>query len=223
MVVRFPAAEHGTAVTDREWKVLHQDEHLIVLDKPSGLLSVPGRGADKYDSLAVQVADDFPGARNVHRLDRDTSGVIVMACDAAAHRELSRQFEQRETDKRYIAIAAGVVIEEAGKIELPLRKDFDHPPRHMVDVQLGKLALSHWQVEARYADSTRLSLIPQTGRSHQLRVHLQAIGHPILGDPLYAPAETQAAANRLMLHAIELEITHPASGERIRFVAPAPF
>nr|WP_315858807.1 RluA family pseudouridine synthase [Blastopirellula sediminis] len=223
MVVRFAAAEHGTALVTRDWKVLHLDEHLIVLDKPSGMLSVPGRGDDKYDSLAVQVAADFPGARNVHRLDRDTSGVIVMARDAETHRQLSRQFEQRETDKRYVAIVAGTILAESGRIELPLRKDFDHPPRHMVDQELGKPAVTDWEVEARYEDSTRLSLIPQTGRSHQLRVHLQAIGHPILGDPLYAPEELQTAANRLMLHAIELEITHPTSGQRMRFVAAAPF
>lgn len=210
-------------MADRDWKVLHLDERLIVLDKPSGMLSVPGRGDEKYDSLAVQVAEDFPGARNVHRLDRDTSGVIVMARDVDTHRELSRQFEQRETAKRYVAIVAGVITEPAGRIELPLRKDFDRPPRHMVDPQQGKPAVTDWQVEARYANSTRLALIPQTGRSHQLRVHLQAIGHPILGDPLYAPESLQAAAPRLMLHALELEITDPSSGERIRFVAQTPF
>ncbi|TWT38451.1 RluA family pseudouridine synthase [Blastopirellula retiformator] len=207
----------------RAWKVLHLDEQLIVLDKPSGLLSVPGRGDDKYDSLAVQVAADYPGARNVHRLDRDTSGVIVMAFDAETHRQLSRQFEQRETSKRYVAIVAGQVADDSGRIELPLRKDFDHPPRHMVDPELGKPAITDWQIETWLKDATRLALIPQTGRSHQLRVHLQAIGHPILGDPLYSPPEIKAAAPRLMLHAQELEITHPASGKRMRFTAPAPF
>lgn len=210
-------------MADRRWKLLYLDERLIVLDKPSGLLSVPGRGPDKYDSLAVQVEADFPGARNVHRLDRDTSGVIIMARDAETHRHLSRQFERRETDKRYIAVVAGAVAAETGRIDLPLRKDLEHPPRHRVDRQQGKPAVTDWQVVERREDSTRLALCPQTGRSHQLRVHLQAIGHPIWGDPLYADEVALAAADRLMLHAQELEVTHPSDERRIRFVAPSPF
>ena len=206
--------------------VLHADDRLVVLDKPAGLLSVPGIGPENQDCLARRVEERFAGARIVHRLDRDTSGVIVMALDADAHRELSRQFEQREVTKRYVAVAAGRVDSDKSEIDLPLRKDLDPPtsgPRHIVDHRLGRPARTSYRVLERHADRTRLELRPLTGRSHQLRVHLSAIDHAILGDDLYAPPEVVAMSNRLLLHAESLSIVHPSSGDPMTFHSPCPF
>ena len=195
----------------------------MVLEKPPGLLSVPGIGPENHACLARRAARECPGARIVHRLDRETSGVIVMALDAQSHRALSRQFEQRQVEKRYATVVAGLVEADEGQIDLPLRKDLDHPPRHMVDPDLGRPALTHYRVTARGGDRTRLELRPRTGRSHQLRVHVMAIGHPILGDDLYAPPEVVALAARLLLHAEALTLTHPATGARMTFESPCPF
>ena len=206
--------------------VLYEDDHLIVLDKPPGLLSVPGIGPDKQDCLARRVEARFAGARIVHRLDRETSGVIVMALDAESHRELSRQFEQRVVEKCYIAVVAGVVGADDAEIDLPLRKDLNPPrpgPRHIVDHVHGRPALTRYRVLRRDADRTRMELLPRTGRSHQLRVHLDAVGHPILGDDLYAPPEVVAMADRLLLHAEALSIMHPRTGKRLDFTSPCPF
>ena len=206
--------------------VIYRDEHVIVLDKPAGLLSVPGIGPEKQDCLARRVEVRFAGARIVHRLDRETSGVIVMAMNAGSHRELSRQFEQRLVEKCYIAVVAGVVVDDDGEIDLPLRKDLNPPrpgPRHIVDHVHGRPALTRYRVLRRDADRTHMELRPQTGRSHQLRVHLDAIGHPILGDDLYAPPEIVAMADRLLLHARAMSITHPATGQRLDFESPCPF
>jgi tRNA pseudouridine32 synthase/23S rRNA pseudouridine746 synthase len=162
----------------------------------------------------------------VHRLDRETSGLIAMALDADTHRHLSRQFERREVDKCYIAVVAGLVERAEGEIALPLRKDLDPPtpgPRHIVDHEQGRPALTRYRVVARDHDRTRLELRPLTGRSHQLRVHLNAIGHPILGDDLYAPPNVVAMADRLLLHAQTLSLTHPTTNERLTFEAPCPF
>ncbi len=203
--------------------VLHHDGFLLVLDKPSGLLAVPGRGPDKQDCLALRAQAQYPTVRVVHRLDRDTSGVFVMALDADSQRNLSRQFEMRQVAKTYRAIVAGVVCNDQGCIDLPLRKDFNHPPRHMVDLLMGKPAETHWRVLQRGSDRTWLELLPTTGRSHQLRVHLRHIGHPILGDPLYAPAESLAMANRLLLHAGRICLRHPTTEAMLSFESPCPF
>lgn len=205
--------------------ILHHDERLIVLNKPSGLLPVPGIGEEKRDCLAVRVADAFPGARIVHRLDRDTSGVIIMAFDAEAHRELSRQFHDREVQKTYIAVVAGVVAEDEGEIDLPMRKDMDpaNAPRQVIDHEQGRRAITRWRVLERGDDSTRLELRPITGRSHQLRLHLKELGHPILGDDLYAPPEVLKRADRLMLHASSLSIVHPSNAAPMTFTSEAPF
>ena len=149
--------------------VLYRDDHLLVLDKPSGLLAVPGRGADKQDCLSARAQAIYPAARVVHRLDRDTSGVFVMALDVEAQRAIGRQFEDRQVEKTYHAVVAGVVAEDFGRIELPLRKDFDHPPRHMVDLGLGRSAETEWRVLQRGDDRTRLELHPRTGRSQKAR------------------------------------------------------
>lgn len=209
--------------------VIHVDEHLIVLDKPAGLLSVPGIGAENADCLALRVQGLYADARIVHRLDQATSGVIVMARGVANLRELSRQFEAREVDKRYVAIVAGLVDAEEGEIALPLRKDMERKSRHIVDHELGKPALTRWRVLDRDAAlmRTRLELQPLTGRSHQLRVHLAEIGHPIVGDQFYAPAEVAGAAPRLLLHAAALTIAMPARPGAApmsrTFVSQAPF
>lgn len=204
--------------------VLYDDDRIAVLVKPAGLLSVPGRGPDNQDCLARRAARRFPGARIVHRLDRDTSGVVVMGLDAEAHRELSRQFEARRVEKRYTAVVAGPVAADGGDIDLPMRKDMDAAgPRHIVDHEHGRAALTHYRVLHRDTDRTRLQLRPVTGRSHQLRVHLSRIDHPILGDDIYAPPEIAAMTDRLMLHAEALTLTHPATGEVMTFEAPCSF
>jgi tRNA pseudouridine32 synthase/23S rRNA pseudouridine746 synthase len=209
-----------------DFDVIHRDDRLLVLDKPAGLLSVPGIGPANQDCLAGRAAAAYPGARIVHRLDRETSGVIALALDADTHRHVSRQFERREVDKAYVAVVAGLVERDEGEIALPLRKDLDPPapgPRHIVDHEQGRPALTRYRVLARDHDRTRLRLQPLTGRSHQLRVHLEAIGHAVLGDDLYAPPEIVAMADRLLLHAQMLALTHPETGDRMTFEAPCPF
>lgn len=207
--------------------ILHRDDRLIVLNKPHGLLSVPGIGAGKQDCLASRVQRHHPEARIVHRLDRDTSGVIVMAFDAEAHRELSRQFHDREVEKRYTAIVAGHVRTDAGRIDLPIRKDMDpaNKPRQLIDHDDGRPSITDYTVIERLDNPqrTRLDLKPITGRSHQLRLHLKEIGHPILGDDLYAPAEVLVLSDRLLLHARTLWLVHPGTAAPMRWEAPCPF
>ncbi len=204
-------------------EVLHSDRHILLVNKPHDLLSVPGRGADNQDCLLHRLQPRFPTARIVHRLDCATSGVMVLALDADSHRHLSRQFQERQTDKRYLARVFGQPAQDAGQVALPLRCDWDNRPRQIVDHQQGKKALTHWRVLEREPHSARVELLPVTGRSHQLRVHMQQLGHPILGDRFYAHEQALAAAERLLLHAEYLEISHPASGQRLGVHAPCPF
>jgi len=205
------------------WRLIHHDPRFLVVDKPTGLLSVPGIGPEKADCLASRVAAAHPGARIVHRLDRDTSGVIVMALDAEAHRNLSIQFQDRQVDKLYEALVIGTPTRHGGVIDLPIRKDMVNTPLQVVDHEQGRPAVTHWRVIAREPDRSRILLKPITGRSHQLRLHLQVLGHPILGDDLYAPPKVVAMAPRLCLHARRLAIAHPTTGARMRFDSPAPF
>lgn len=202
--------------------ILHEDEQVICVDKPSGLLSVPGRGPHLADCLIARVQAAFPTALLVHRLDRDTSGVMVFALTPHAQRTLSSQFENRQTKKTYIARVYGVVQDDKGTVDLPLIVDWPNRPRQMVDHENGKPAVTDWRVLKRGNGETRLRLMPRTGRSHQLRVHCLAMGHPILGDPFYATGD---AANhpRLMLHSEELRFNHPDGGRGIRVVAKSPF
>lgn len=204
--------------------VLYADEHLVVLDKPAGLLAVPGRGADKQDCLSARAQQVFPDAHIVHRLDMATSGLFLMARGPRVQRALSMAFAGREVAKRYVALVAGR-MEGQGAIGLPLVADWPNRPRQKVDALNGKPSRTLWRVMAydTASDTTRVELEPVTGRSHQLRVHLQAIGHPILGDALYAPPAVQDRAARLMLHATRLELAHPATGEPLGFVSAAPF
>ncbi|MEZ3416153.1 bifunctional tRNA pseudouridine(32) synthase/23S rRNA pseudouridine(746) synthase RluA [Pantoea dispersa] len=204
--------------------ILYQDEHIMVVNKPSGLLSVPGRLEEHKDSVMTRIQRDFPQAESVHRLDMATSGVIVVALTKAAERELKRQFREREPAKQYVARVWGHPAAEQGMIDLPLICDWPNRPKQMVSVELGKPAQTEYQVLAYDTDnSARVQLKPITGRSHQLRVHLLALGHPILGDRFYAHPEALAMAPRLQLHAESLTITHPAFGNSMTFRQPADF
>jgi tRNA pseudouridine32 synthase/23S rRNA pseudouridine746 synthase len=204
-------------------RTLYHDARLTAIDKPAGMPAVPGRGPEKQDCLLARLHETLPATRVVHRLDWATSGVIMFALDPEAQRELSRQFEAREVEKRYVAIVRGEPLDDAGLIDLPLRKDFDRPPRHCVDRVHGRPARTEWRVLQRCGDRTRLALTPLTGRSHQLRLHLATIGHPILGDALYADEATQALAPRLLLHAESLSFCHPDDARRVTVSAPCPF
>jgi tRNA pseudouridine32 synthase/23S rRNA pseudouridine746 synthase len=199
---------------------VHIDDHLIVLDKPAGLLAVPGR--TEPDCLAARAVARWPGARVVHRLDQPTSGLFVMARDALSQRRLGDAFAARQVDKRYTAVVRGLLADDAGEIDLPLAADWPNRPRQQVDPAHGRPALTRWQVLSRdtEAGTTRMRLTPVTGRTHQLRVHLQAIGHPIVGDALYGPAD---GAPRLMLHADALDLPHPGSGQRLALCSVVPF
>lgn len=204
--------------TDPWLHVLYQDQHLIVVNKPSGLLSVPGRALEHRDSIMTRIQADFPAAESVHRLDMATSGVIAVALNKAAERELKRQFREREPKKTYIARVWGWMAHDEGVIDLPLICDWPNRPKQKVCFEEGKPAQTAYQVLARDSDgTTRVKLMPITGRSHQLRVHLLAQGHPILGDGFYAHPEAKAMAPRLLLHAQELCITHPAFGTPMHF------
>jgi tRNA pseudouridine32 synthase/23S rRNA pseudouridine746 synthase len=204
--------------------VLHQEDAFLIVSKPDGLLSVPGRGAQHADCLESRLRENYPAARIVHRLDMSTSGVMVLAQTTEAHKNLSLQFEQRQTAKTYIARVYGHMTEEQGEITLPLIKDWPNRPKQMIDSVNGKASHTIWQVIAREAGNiTRVRLTPLTGRTHQLRVHLQNLGFPILGDDLYATPTALAAASRLQLHAETLEFNHPLSGVRCKFTDPCPF
>jgi tRNA pseudouridine32 synthase/23S rRNA pseudouridine746 synthase len=212
---------------------LHEDEHLLVLQKPSGLLSVPGRGPDKQDCLSKRVQDRYPEALIVHRLDQDTSGLLLMARGIEAQRRLSKLFETRQVKKRYVAVVAGQpsqsqaaeLPDEDGwrAIDGPILLDWERRPLHIIHPD-GKASRSRWRaLQSSHSDSFSASLIelePVTGRTHQLRVHLQSIGHPMLGDSLYAPPDIKALSPRLLLHAQELAFVHPFTEQALAFKAP---
>ena len=202
--------------------VLYEDHQILVVEKPAGLLSVPGKGDHLADCLIARLAEAWPQVLLVHRLDRDTSGVMVFALTPHAQRHLGAQFEARSTRKTYIAWLSGILEPRKGTVDLPLIVDWPNRPRQMVDPVNGKPAVTDWHVTKTTASETRVRLMPRTGRSHQLRVHMLALGHPILGDPLYAP-DTVDAHPRMMLHSEELRLKHPESGEGMSFRAKAPF
>lgn len=202
--------------------ILHDDHEVLLVEKPSGLLSVPGKGPALADCLLTRVQAAFPMALLVHRLDRDTSGVMIFALTPHAQRHLGLQFEKRQTRKTYVARVAGLMPEKTGTVDLPLIVDWPHRPRQMVDHANGKQALTDWRVMRASEAETRVRLMPRTGRSHQLRVHMLAIGHPILGDPFYA-AGAAADYPRLMLHSETLQFRHPDGGKGMRITAKCPF
>lgn len=208
--------------------VIYSDDSIVVVDKPAGMLSVPGRGEDKQDCATARVKAVFPSIPDnpsVHRLDMDTSGVLVMAKDDAAKSSISRQFELRQTRKEYIALVEGVVRQDEGTIDLPLRLDVDDRPRQIVDEEHGKKAVTRFErIAVEIVDGrpvTRIRFAPLTGRTHQIRVHAAyGLGHPVVGDRLYGE---RLPGQRLCLHAGTLEFTHPATGTRVSFSSPCPF
>jgi tRNA pseudouridine32 synthase/23S rRNA pseudouridine746 synthase len=218
-----PAPFHYAPPTDPHLTVLHRDDDLLVLSKPSGLLTVPGKEAALADCLETRARDADPEALLVHRLDRDTSGIVLMARNRKAQRHLGLQFERRMTQKIYIARVWGRVMGESGCVDAALSCDWPNRPQQMIDNENGRPAQTEWNVMDREAMSTRLMLRPLTGRSHQLRVHMLSLGHPVLGDNFYAHDEALKAADRLQLHAAELTIRHPADGRFCTFHDPCPF
>lgn len=203
-------------------EILHHDAQILAVNKPAGLLSVPGRGEHLADCLLARVQLAFPEALLVHRLDRDTSGVMVFALTPHAQRHLSMQFEKRSTRKVYVARVTGRLEPKAGTVDLPLIVDWPNRPRQMVCHETGKPAVTDWRVMKYGEGETRVRLTPKTGRSHQLRVHMLSLGHAILGDPLYAEGAARDFP-RMMLHSEELRIKHPDSEQSMKFRAKAPF
>lgn len=201
--------------------ILHHDHELLVLDKPAGLLSVPGKGEHLADCLIARAQARFPSALLVHRLDRDTSGVIVFAMTPNAQRHLGLQFEKRATKKFYVARVAGRLEPRGGEVDAPIRVDWPNRPLQMI-AEDGRPAQTGWRVQRYDEGETRVRLMPKTGRSHQLRLHMKHIGHPILGDPLYYP-ESTGTYPRLMLHSEELRLRHPDGGAQMVFRSKAPF
>ncbi|MCG6902057.1 MAG: RluA family pseudouridine synthase [Rhodobacter sp.] len=210
------------APPDTPLQVIHADHQLLLVDKPPGLLSVPGKGAHLADCLLARVQAAYPEALLVHRLDRDTSGVMVFALSPSAQRHLGLQFEKRQTRKTYVARVWGRLEPKTGTVDLPLIVDWPNRPLQMVDHENGKPAQTDWRVLRFEADATRVRLTPLTGRSHQLRVHMRALGHPILGDPFYATGPARDAP-RLMLHSESLRLRHPDGGVGMTFKAKLPF
>ncbi len=210
-------------VNETELPLVAEDAAFFVLDKPAGLLAVPGRGEDKQDCLSSRVQQLDPHALVVHRLDMATSGLLLMARHPEAQRRLSLAFAERQVYKRYVAVVQGHIAKPTtedgwGLIDLPIAADWPNRPLRVIDPLQGKPSQTRWRVQSHGPDTTRVLLEPITGRSHQLRVHLKALGHPIVGDALYGQA-----AERLYLHAAELAFAHPVSGEWLSFSSPAPF
>jgi tRNA pseudouridine32 synthase/23S rRNA pseudouridine746 synthase len=203
--------------------LLFHDSDIIIVDKNADLLSVPGRGPDKLDSVFHRLTLQFDEVHIVHRLDMATSGIMVFARHKNALRHLQQQFQHRQTEKSYQAILAGRLTPSSGAINLPMRCDWPNRPQQIVCYDFGKKSLTRWRVMEYLDQTTRVELMPITGRSHQLRVHCNTLGHPILGDNLYGTTESQAATKHLCLHAQSLTFTHPSSGERLTFTSPSPF
>lgn len=205
--------------------LIHRDEHFIVINKPAGLLSVPGKG-DLTDCVLARLLAEEPNTLLIHRLDRDTSGILVFALNKAAQSHISKQFQNRQTEKQYHALVGGVLIGE-GSVDVPVNYDPTRPPLHIADPAYHKPALTHWQALESFDINgqavTRVKLMPITGRSHQLRVHMQYLGHAIVGDALYASEVVQQLMPRLCLHAEQLSFLHPVTGEALNFFCPAPF
>ncbi len=210
------------APPDSPLDVVHVDDHLLVLNKPSGLLSVPGKGAHLADCLLSRAQAAFPQALLIHRLDRDTSGLMVFALTPLAQKHVGQQFERRGVKKTYVARVWGHLEPRDGTVDAPLIVDWPNRPLQKICLETGKVAVTDWKVLRHGADESRVRLMPRTGRSHQLRVHMLSLGHPILGDPFYATGQARDFP-RLMLHAEELRLRHPDGGKGVRFTAKTPF
>ncbi|MFU8763100.1 MAG: pseudouridine synthase [Haliea sp.] len=204
-------------------RILYQDAHLLLVRKPHLLLSVPGRHRLNKDCLVTRLQQDYPGASMVHRLDLDTSGIMVVPLDKPTHAHISRQFQERLVYKQYEAVVWGVVEADSGEINLPIVCDWERRPLQKICHDTGREAITWFEVLERGQDRTRLQLTPQTGRSHQLRIHCREMGHPILGCDMYAHPAALALSPRLLLHATELGFTHPATGAWLQEACPADF
>ncbi|MFK5997228.1 MAG: pseudouridine synthase [Rhodobacterales bacterium] len=211
------------APPDTPLDVIHLDNQILAVNKPSGLLSVPGKAMEHRDCLETRVKAAYPDALLVHRLDMDTSGVMVFGIGKAAQRHINIQFQKRHLEKTYLARVQGLVVPDEGQVDLPLIVDWPNRPLQMVDHERGKPSVTNWTVLVREEYATRIELRPITGRSHQLRVHMLALGHAILGDRFYGDAEVIAAADRLQLHAQTLRLRHPDGGAWLTLTAPCPF
>ena len=204
--------------------LVYRDDYIAVVNKPSGLLSVPGNQPQYYDSAMSRVKEKYGFCEPAHRLDMATSGILLFALSKAADRELKRQFREREPKKYYQALVWGHVKQDHGAVELPLICDWENRPRQKICFERGKRAVTFYDVLQRYPNNTtRIKLTPITGRSHQLRLHMLALGHPILGDKFYAHPQAKALSPRLCLHAESLQIQHPITGEAMEFTAPVGF
>ncbi len=212
---------NGITDTVEPWLLLAETADYLIINKPTRMLTQPGKEAHKTDSLITRVCQAFPEARIVHRLDWDTSGIMVLARHSAAHRALSIAFQERQTEKRYIALVDTCPQPESGLIDLPIGADLNHRPRYRIDFEQGRPSQTRYRVLETHPQACRLALEPITGRSHQLRVHLRAQGHPIQGDSLYHPNAAQHT--RLMLHAEELAFPHPTTGQRQTYACSVPF
>lgn len=208
---------------DEPLRILHHDSALLIVDKPAGLLSVPGKDPGKEDCLIDRLRRVFPEVLLVHRLDCDTSGVMVFALTKAAQGNLGQQFEKRQTKKIYLARLWGHLEPKEGTVDLPLCVDWPNRPRQHVNHEIGKPAVTDYRVIRHDGKTTRARLMPQTGRSHQLRVHMLELGHPILGDLIYATGEARDAYPRMMLHAESLRLRHPETGKSITYSVACPF
>lgn len=212
-----------TPPTDPYLDIIYQDEHILIADKQSGILTVPGRGPEKKDCLISRIQETFPTAEVVHRLDMETSGLVIFALSKSVQSDLGRQFQDRNVSKTYHAIVAGCPETANGCISLPLIADWPNRPRQKVDFEIGKPSETLWECIDRAETRSLFRLTPITGRSHQLRVHMAEIGHPILGDRLYAPEGIFKERSRLQLHASHIQLSHPVSGDDISCISPLPF
>jgi tRNA pseudouridine32 synthase/23S rRNA pseudouridine746 synthase len=203
--------------------ILHEDDDLLLVRKPHLLLSVPGRHPLNKDCLITRLQQDYPSASIAHRLDLDTSGIMVIPLNKPCHAHISRQFQLRQVEKSYIAVVWGVIAQDRGEIDLPIARDWENRPRQLISEERGKSALTRFDVLARGDNRTRVLLRPVTGRTHQLRIHMRELGHPILGCDMYAHEEALAMSDRLLLHATTLTFSHPVTGVRVAGESPPDF
>ncbi len=210
------------APPDSPPRIVHADASLLVVDKPAGLLTVPGRGPDKTDCLIARLREEYPSVLLVHRLDRDTSGLVIFAVTPQAQAHLGQQFEGRVVEKSYVARVQGVPAQAKGQVDLPMSVDWPNRPRQKICHETGRPAVTDWRILRDEGETALIQMKPRTGRTHQLRVHMMALGHPILGDTLYAEGSVRDHP-RLMLHAERLGLNHPVSGERLNLRSRAPF
>ena len=219
------ATPYIVAFCEAQIEILYEDDYLLLINKPEGLLSMPGVNPLNHDSVITRLTKIYPAAGLVHRLDLDTSGIMIIPLNKMVLAHISKQFQARTVNKTYTAVLAGHLLHDKGEINYPLIKDWPNPPLHKVCYETGKASLTHYEVLERLNDpkKTRVLFTPVTGRTHQLRIHSREIGHPICGCDLYADDAAFALADRLMLHATSIDFTHPITGERIQGHAPAPF